>query len=974
MAVEAMMACDNVGVQVLGLTLCANLESQMASQLCDHMPQVSDMLKQKLGCPEPELRLAAIGLMSQIIANEQRKHWRLLENLVPLIIDCLLHFASMTEEDYALDLLQKMTEIAETSGEFFKLHLERFVSVVLEICADEKQAAETRQMAMEFLLTLIDGRPKMVQKVPLFLSSVVRQLMCFMLSLEDDEEWYQRELTAESDEETRNYDVGEYGLDRLAQAVGGEIAIPIVFQHVATFLKESTWQHQVAGIVAISQTIEYLPEDEVESKLGQIVDLLLKQTGNAHCRVRFAACRALGQISLDHQPFVQQTQYETVLPALIAMFDDSVPRVQSQAFAAFINFAEEVAIEDLRRFVPQVMAKVMARLENPLSLEQQAANSPQVFLKQGRSIREQCITCVAVIAGVLGKEFVPYCGTWVPLMQEVARQANNEESKQLQGRAFECLSIIAYAVELEGIQALAESIVKDLLTLFNMPLQSDDPRKEYVQEALRRMIRVLRTHFAPFLSNILPSIFDSFVIAPDTKLLDPDEKDFTMICLSSGVLSCVKTSKLEDIEKNLQVLCTIVECLKSDYARHCEHTMSQLLPLLDIQMTDTIKVLALSCIAEVLRTSQSQPELQSHVKKWTLAIMNSVFRCASDEDETAANGVTETASYVAGLVKCMEAAGPNILDGTEIRAICEKALELIEQSGLRREMLRNSMQGSEFDEEDVERCEKELEKEQLYREKLLCIFEALMKHHPEKFVECCGELLLRFIHTHIEATQFAADRTLAIFVCCDALEQLGASGVSMVKEFLPQIVICVTDECCATRQAASYAISLVSVYPDVDPALILEAIRRLIAILRDPGAADKVNRDVTENACSALVALIICRPTEFHNQLQDVVDLCVQHLPFRSDIEEGRKVHKKVLQQLQQERSVFWGRDQANVPRLMRMMGAIYKTEFSDDESDDFIRQLVKKLGLATLVALSNDVSLLNNEKRGIQKLALDLS
>ena len=57
-------------------------------------------------------------------------------------------------------------------------------------------------------------------------------------------------------------------------------------------------------------------------------------------KIRYAALHCLGQIADDMTEEFQENFHESVLPALVAMLNDPVPRVQAHACAALTNFFE----------------------------------------------------------------------------------------------------------------------------------------------------------------------------------------------------------------------------------------------------------------------------------------------------------------------------------------------------------------------------------------------------------------------------------------------------------------------------------------------------------------------------------------------------------------------------------------------------------------------------------------------------------
>lgn len=63
--------------------------------------------------------------------------------------------------------------------------------------------------------------------------------------------------------------------------------------------------------------------------LEQVVSMVLNSFNHSHPRVRWAAINAIGQLSTDFGPDLQNQYHQRVLPALAAAMDDfQNPRVQ----------------------------------------------------------------------------------------------------------------------------------------------------------------------------------------------------------------------------------------------------------------------------------------------------------------------------------------------------------------------------------------------------------------------------------------------------------------------------------------------------------------------------------------------------------------------------------------------------------------------------------------------------------------------
>lgn len=73
--------------------------------------------------------------------------------------------------------------------------------------------------------------------------------------------------------------------------------------------------------------------------LEPVVTMILNSFRDSHPRVRWAAINAIGQLSTDLGPDLQQGYHQQVLPALVNAMDDfQTPRVQVCTILFFLSY------------------------------------------------------------------------------------------------------------------------------------------------------------------------------------------------------------------------------------------------------------------------------------------------------------------------------------------------------------------------------------------------------------------------------------------------------------------------------------------------------------------------------------------------------------------------------------------------------------------------------------------------------------
>ena len=142
----------------------------------------------------------------------------------------------------------------------------------------------------------------------------------------------------------------------------------------------------------------------LSQQLKEIVGLVLRfANDDPHPRVRYAAINALGQLSNDQGPRLQNEHHAGVVGALLRALDDArVPRVQAHAAAAVINFCEMCEPEVIEPYLEALLSKLFARLREGV-----------------RFVQEQAISAVASLADCSEHLFTRFYDTFMPALKNV---------------------------------------------------------------------------------------------------------------------------------------------------------------------------------------------------------------------------------------------------------------------------------------------------------------------------------------------------------------------------------------------------------------------------------------------------------------------------------------------------------------------------------------------------------------------------
>jgi hypothetical protein len=155
-----------------------------------------------------------------------------------------------------------------------------------------------------------------------------------------------------------------------------------------TIANENDWRFKHAGIMAFSQVGEYIEDIE---KLDVMIPVLVSHLSNGNPKVRHASAHAIGQLADDMPNDFQKRYNETVIPGLVLLMDDSVPRVAAHACAALTNFFEHATSEMVNPVADAILGKIHNLIQNGPTM-----------------VKENAVTCMATVAENIEKDFAKY--------------------------------------------------------------------------------------------------------------------------------------------------------------------------------------------------------------------------------------------------------------------------------------------------------------------------------------------------------------------------------------------------------------------------------------------------------------------------------------------------------------------------------------------------------------------------------------
>lgn len=292
---------------------------------------------------------AVVAFVSLLEDGDERQKF---QDLVPLMVNSLGETLHGDDEDTAQDALAWFVQLAEDDPRFVRRHLSNVTNAMLHVLESEGLEAETRSMACEFLMTLLEAKdkaPGMMRKLPDFMSRFFAALMELLIDIDDHHDWYNASSSENASAgEGDLYETGLEALDRMALAVGGKTLLPIISSALPQYMASEDWRRRHAALMALAQVVEGCSK-LMSKQTDQAVSPSLTLLSDSHPRVRYAAINCIGQMCTDLNGNLQAKEHQRVIPALLqGMGDTGCDRVRCGcSFSSHTMMFQTVSFEQV---------------------------------------------------------------------------------------------------------------------------------------------------------------------------------------------------------------------------------------------------------------------------------------------------------------------------------------------------------------------------------------------------------------------------------------------------------------------------------------------------------------------------------------------------------------------------------------------------------------------------------------------------
>jgi len=540
-------------------------------------------------------------------------------------------------------------------------------------------------------------------------------------------------------------------------------------------------------------------------------------------------------------------------------------------------------------------------------------------------------------------------------MKQFVMSATSEKESRLRGKAFECISLFGVAVGKEKFLQDAQGVMAEML---KTQVAFDDIQSDYIKQASERICKVLKRDFAPFLPNLLPSVFETLKIDKDTMAClaavaggagneagDGDDPAYMSAVVSGGKLVKVKNSKFEEMQQAVHLLQTLCVELGGAYWDCIQMTAEALLPLLVVPedvpvFLDEVREAAFKTWGALIKSAKAGAAERNQPDTMTPQLLQTMLACVSAAMETDSDPDT-IGSAADGIAECLKSAGAGQLSEAQAQGLVQKAFEYIDRSFARSQQTSTPFGNGK--DEDGDEDDDDTDSELVCRRHLVEVLEGVMITAPQVFVSC-----LQFCSQKLQAWLIRKeDKVLAMDLASNIVEHLGENGKSVWPVFMPIMIQALESEDAEERLAAADIMSTAAKIPafaEVAPTVFQKLAALLSSQKKSAKKKDIMAKMALDNAVAALVNLSRHQAAACPAGL-DCWGLALSKCPLREDAEEGQKTHKVLVELVLTQHQGILGANNANLGKLLSIFAEVHSVEeISDSECDAGIEKIFKML------------------------------
>ena len=908
-----------------------------------------------------EIQTNSVEAICEILAGnlnkENTKKFKdLIFNILQTILKC---FESNNSDNLKLTLFA-LSDLAQVQPAMLKKHFQDIMILMGKIIENKKLDDDAlRGVAFEVIVSIIENYPKVIsedkEKLKLLINSIYR----YAMEIEDDidEDWLTPKSLSLSDEEfipEEKLDEALSLIERIILNIKSKVVLTIVSQIVMELLnhKSDSWKYKYIAYTSVGKISNYV---EHIKDIEQIIPIILDDIKSENPKIRYGCLYCISEFSNELKEEFTEFYADKVIPSICNLvMNDNVLRCKLQGYDSLESFISESSEELLEKYTQSILDALF------FNFLKSSKECPQ-------SMQEAILDCLGELLSKNKKSFKQYSEKTFKILAEYLGNSlkNNDYSNiNLFGLLIEILSKVG-----EDCPDLLKNATKDIAeTLINFQNNIKNFKGEisqYFVASWERILPNVKDNHKDLIPRIIESILNVITKPPEMSIASNPEKTFNIqeflkditpkekVSLEKKKITIV-TSETDEYSSFIDLLNLILTELKEYAVSFIDTVEKQAKSIMNYPNID-IRGKASTIfpkIVNIISTSGDQAKLSQYIKNYLSILVGA----AEKEEEN------EVLSYLLNSVEDCITGHDKTLSQEEVNQLFYKLFSIFDKVEKNRLNL-NKQEGdkeleikkkhSSTQDEDIDdNYEEELALDNIKQgiegaEDIITAFSdaigAIFKTHKEFSMVIAKTMVTEVLPKYFKDDASNFERKMGLFILDDMVEFLGQELLGQIWPDIAKTLISHADyRSCEIRQAASYGLGEFIKHTNVDynqyASEVLEILYKGLEINSD-GENEEEYHSAQDNVITALGKLIKYRGKEYSN-LKEIIEKWLSNLPIKADISESPGQHDLLCDIVINSPDMIFGANNANVPKIIRILCDIYDSKYSNKEVNEKIKKI----------------------------------
>ncbi|KAJ3429312.1 karyopherin (importin) beta [Anaeramoeba flamelloides] len=940
-------------------------------------------------CKSIELRCFTVKALSSFIIKLSKNESTHFKICLPNILELILTLIKQGLDHELEECFKSLILIADFRPNFYNKEIINILEVMKMTMSSEEIGEGTKFISLEFLIILTEKAPLLISKIPIFLETILPIILNLIIQIDSniDIETYCEQFTEHG---YNSFAVVNNFIYRLGMSLKSKNLLVTIFNIITDFLNvnETDWRKPIAGLIAVS-TIIFGCKRVMKDQVNDLILLVLPFFESENPIIQYQTCLCINKMAQVFSPTIQLGFHEQIVNSLFNLLDSKISELQSMSASCFVSFLQEVSETDiLEPYYESILIKAFDLIKSETNL----------------SVKENCISMIAATAISCEGNFGSYYDELAIFLKDILQNVNGSKYSLLKGKALECFCIIGIAVGKEMFEKDGIFLIRYTLELLENGVTYEDAIYVYIFQAWNKICSVFKESFFPFLSDILPILFE--LCKRDTNIeFEKKNLNTSQVMLFNTQGFALKNAISEEFSLIMENFYQFVDYLGVHYFPYSVETMESIIDFLDFEFDENVRTAVSSTLPLLFKSlvTAYEEKFENFVDLETLnkifnIIVESLIASTFQEKDLSMVGLN-----LQSISDCLNFSN-KLIDFSNLKFLVEELDKLTELSFSENQLIddgfddefndqqldenensNNNNNNNEDDEEDDDddddddlEFDEELEKNRNENILLLSdIFENLFKHYFKEFIEIFQENFFNFFNEILlsENATFI-ERQSAICVFDNVIEFCDKDQKVLEfywKEYGQSLCDCLSLPHPGLQQACAYGLGIFAIQSgDFFKKFSDPCINLLHQLIQDNNN-EQSNGDVilVENAISAVGKFLQYQTNNIEN-VGKHFDVWLNYLPVLVDTVESKQTYDLLCLFIENENKFIIGENNENFPQIINIFGQILDTELINDGLSqrilNIIQQIINAFGVQDFSQLIQGIKN-ENAKLKLQKL-----